>query len=136
MGLELILAAIGAAGVIGFFLGRRGEGPKDHHSAIASLAQLTRDQRAKILNMPAVSTGSLPQTLEVAGAEIPPLPLFTDQEKSALLQEVRDYQMAELSKGHLFTQAQMVTPDEIALKPSAFPTTIMAGPRYRVINIR
>src|ERR1041384_1508949 len=107
MALELILAAIGAAGVIGFFLGRRGEGPKDHASVIASLAHLTRDQRTKVLNMPAVSTGSLPQTLEVAGADIPALPLFTDEEKTALLKEVRDYQMAELAKGHLFTQAQM-----------------------------
>jgi hypothetical protein len=136
MGIELLLALIGAAGVVGFFLGRRGEGPKDHQSVIAALANLTRAERTKILNMPAVSTGSLPQTLEVAGAEIPPLPLFTDQEKSALLIEVRDYQMAELAKAHLFSQAQMVTPDEIALRPSAFPTTVMAGPRYRVVNVR
>lgn len=135
MGIELLLTLIGAAGVIGFFLGRRGEGPKDHQSVIASLANLTRDQRAKILNMPAVSTGSIPQTLEVAGAEIPPLPLFTDAEKTALLKEVRDYQMAEMAKAHLFTQAQMVTPDEIALKPSTMPTTVMAG-RYRVVNLR
>jgi len=136
MGIELLLALIGAAGVVGFFLGRRGEGPKDHQSVIAALANLTRAERTKILNMPAVSTGSLPQTLEVAGAEIPPLPLFTDQEKSALLTEVRDYQMAELAKAHLFSQAQMVTPDEIALRPSAFPTTVMAGPQYRVVNLR
>ena len=136
MGIELLLTLIGAAGVVGFFLGRRGEGPKDHQSVVAALAQLTRDQRTNLLNMPAVSTGSLPQTLEVAGAEIPPLPLFTNDEKSKLLQEVRDYQMSELAKGHLFTQAQSVTPDEIALKPSPFPSTVMAGPRYRVVNMR
>jgi acyl CoA:acetate/3-ketoacid CoA transferase alpha subunit len=136
MGIEIILAAIGAAGVIGFFLGRRGEGPKDHQSVIASLALLTRDQRAKILDMPAISSGTLPQTLQAAGAAIPPFPLFTDVEKTALLNEVREYQMAELAKGRLFTQAQMVTSDEIALKPSVLPSTIMAGPRYPVVNIR
>lgn len=133
---ELILGAIGLAGVLGFFIGRRGGAPREHQSNIASLAALTREDRTKILNMPAISQSSLPQAVEATGALIPTLPLFTNDEKIAILKEVRDYQMSELGKGHFFTQAQLVTADEIALKPPLMPTTIMAGPRFPVLNLR
>ena len=130
------LIGIGEAGCIGCFLGRRGGTPREHQEVIASLAHLSREDRTKALNIPSVSSQSLPQTLEAVGGIIPTLPLFTDEEKIAILKEVRDFQQDGIKLGNRYSQAQLVTPDEIALKPPLLPTITMGGPVYPVRNLR
>ncbi len=137
--IEIILGALAGTTALGYYLGSRTSGAKDHQTAIVALGLLDRDSRTSVLATPALSTeGTTPQAAEVAGAVLPTLPLFTDDEKKALLKEVSDWQKDQLTKGKLFSQAQWVSQDEMDLKPAEFPSTVMAGPaapRYRILNV-
>jgi hypothetical protein len=141
--IEIILGALVGTTALGYYLGRRSSGPKDHQTAIVALGLLDRDSRTNVLGTPALSTESTnPQAAEVAGAVLPTLPLFTDDEKKAILKEVSDWQKDQLTKGKLFSQGQWVSQDELDLKPSVFPSTVMAGParpaalRYPTTNLQ
>lgn len=110
---EILLIA--AAGAAGFFIGRRtAPCPKDHTAMVAAMAFLTPQQRTAILSLPAVDVrvqagpGAGETTLT------PPIPLFTADEKRAILAEVAQWQ-----KDHpaaRYPQAVLVTQDELEFR--------------------
>jgi hypothetical protein len=111
--LEILLLA--AAGAAGFLFGRRtaGEG-KDHVPMILLMARATRNERSAVLALPSVQVPKVP-----AGVPQPPVPgLFSDDEKRAILAEVKAKQDELLAAGETLRPDQRVSADELALKPA------------------
>lgn len=117
---QLLLMA--AAGAAGYFLGKHmAPSAKDHTAMIELMAFANKDQRKAILSVPATPSITVPGPSGQMTIT-PPIPLFTADEKREILKEVAAKQQELLKAGQTLTPAQLVTPDEIELRPAAVPS--------------
>lgn len=96
---------------------------------IATMAFLQPGQRMAILMLPSVPAQALPGPAQGLTKIIPPIPLFNDDEKKAVLQEVAQWQKDHADLG--FPAGTAVSADEIALKYKPAPPA--AAPAMRGI---